>query len=181
MFVLVAYATRHGATRGIAERIASTLLAAGVPAEARPCSEIRDPSAYDAFVIGGAAYMFHWHRDAARFVRRHRALLATRPVWLFSSGPLGDEPTDDKGNDLRRASIPREIPELAEAVHARDHHVFFGAYSREQKPIGLGERFVALLPATRDAMPDGDFRDWPEIEGWAAGIAAQLQAAGVAR
>ena len=68
MHVLVAYATRHGSTTGIAERIAERLKTAGLEADACPASEVRDASRYDAFVIGGAAYMFHWLKDATAFV-----------------------------------------------------------------------------------------------------------------
>ena len=70
--------------------------------------------------------------------------------------------------------MPKEIPDLVAAIRARDHRVFFGAYERDRKPIGLGERFVSHMPAARDAMPVGDFRDWPEIEAWAVGIARDL-------
>ena len=59
MKVLVAYATRHGATGGIAERIGSTLRQRGLDATVRPAAEVRDVDPYDAFVIGSAAYMFH--------------------------------------------------------------------------------------------------------------------------
>ena len=55
MLILVAYATRHGATQGIAERIAERLRTAGLDAEVRPATDVRDPSGYDAFVVGGAA------------------------------------------------------------------------------------------------------------------------------
>jgi menaquinone-dependent protoporphyrinogen oxidase len=83
MSTLVAYATRYGATRGIAD----TLVAHGQPAEAHPVSAVSDVGHYDAFVIGSAVYMFHWRKEALRFVKRNRAVLAGRPVWLFSSGP----------------------------------------------------------------------------------------------
>jgi menaquinone-dependent protoporphyrinogen oxidase len=175
MHVLVAYASRHGATQGIAERIAATLTAAGVDADARAAASVKDPTGYDAFVIGSAAYMFHWLKDATAFVRRNRAVLAARPVWLFSSGPLGTDAVDEDGVDQKVATVPKEIAELTAAVDARDHRVFFGAYEKGRKPIGLAERFVGLMPAARDALPDGDFRDWPEIEAWAAEIARDLQ------
>ena len=55
MHVLVAYASRHGATQGIAERIAQTLEKSGVTAEARPAATIKGVAGYDAFVIGSAA------------------------------------------------------------------------------------------------------------------------------
>ena len=175
MHVLVAYASRHGATRGIAERIAETLRGAGLDADTRPAAEVKSAAGYDAFVIGSAAYMFHWLKEATGFVRRNREVLAGKPVWLFSSGPLGSEPLDAECRDQKVAAVPKEIAELRQLVNARDHQVFFGAYERDRKPIGLGERFVSLMPAARDALPDGDFRDWPEIEAWAAGIARDLR------
>ncbi len=175
MSILVAFASRHGATQGIAERIAETLTAAGQEAEARSVKEVADPTGYDAFVIGSAVYMFHWLKEATRFVRHNRALLASRPVWLFSSGPLGTKATDEQGRDLLEVSQAKEIAEFEQAIHPREHAMFFGAYTRG-KPVGLGERFVALMPAARDALPEGDFRDWGTIEAWAAGIAEELKA-----
>jgi menaquinone-dependent protoporphyrinogen oxidase len=176
MRVLVAYASRHGATRGIAERIAETLRGEGLDTHLRPAGTVRDVAGYDAFVIGSAAYMFHWLKDAAELVRRNERALAEKPVWLFSSGPIGDEPLDAAGRDQKVAAIPKELPALAAAVRARDHHVFFGAFDPSRPPIGLAERLAAIMPAAaRDAMPSGDFRDWPEIEGWARQIARELQ------
>jgi menaquinone-dependent protoporphyrinogen oxidase len=60
MRVLVAYTTRHGAAAGIADRVAAALTAAGLSAEARPVEDVKDVGPYDAVVLGGAAYMFHW-------------------------------------------------------------------------------------------------------------------------
>ena len=178
MHVLVTYASRHGATQGIAERIGETLRANGLDAETRPAASVGNASTYDAFVVGSAAYMEHWLKDAKSFVDRNRDVLAARPVWLFSSGPIGTDPVDKNGVDQKVAAIPKEAPELVAALHARDHHVFFGVYDPDQKPVGLveglGMRFMKLMPAARDAIPAGDFRDWPEIEGWATAIAREL-------
>jgi menaquinone-dependent protoporphyrinogen oxidase len=69
--------------------------------------------------------------------------------------------------------VPKDAAELAEAVHARDLRIFFGAYSRDRKPVGLAERFMSLMPAM-EGVPEGDFRDWPDIEAWASGIAEEL-------
>ena len=124
--------------------------------------------------------MFHWMKEARSFASHYRSVLATRPVWLFSSGPIGPEKTDKQGRDVREVAGPRELPELVDAAHPRDHRVFFGAWDRSAKPIGLTERVMRLMPAARSAMPDGDFRDWPEIEAWADGIAAELAATGQA-
>ncbi len=175
MSVLVAYASRHGATKGIAERIAGRLREDGVEAEAAPARDVRDASAYDAFVIGSAAYMFHWLGDAKSFVKRNQATLASRPVWLFSSGPIGTDLVDAKGRDVLVASEPREFAELRGTLHPRDERVFFGAFDMDAPPIGFAERVTRHLPAAaRDAMPTGDFRDWAAIDAWADRIAADL-------
>lgn len=175
MDVLVTYATRHGATRGIAERIATRLSAADeVTAVLAPVDEVDDVEPYDAIVIGGAAYMFHWQRAATRFVRRHQEVLARRPVWLFSSGPLGTDLVDEDGNDVLEAARPKEFDELDRLVEPEDEAVFFGAHDPDAPPMGFGEHVMWLLPAAREALPAGDFRDWPRIDAWADGIAARL-------
>jgi menaquinone-dependent protoporphyrinogen oxidase len=176
MNVLVAYATRHGSTGGIAERIAAGLREASLPAEARSVDEVRDIAPYDAFVIGGAAYMFHWLDGATRFVKKHRAVLAERPVWLFSSGPIGPDLVDKDGNDVLVTTRPKEWPELIAMVRPRGDRVFFGAWDPSAPPVGMAERLMHLMPASaRNAMPAGDFRDWPAIDAWAAEIAGALQ------
>lgn len=178
MTVLVAYATRHGATAGIAQRIAEGLQSAGLSAEARPAGEVDDLTPYDAVVLGGAAYMFHWLKEAKGFARRHSAELALRPVWLFSSGPLGTDKVDKEGRDVLESTRPKEFEELTDLLHPQGERVFFGAWDPEAPPKGLGERLMHLLPAARGAMPTGDFRDWPAVDAWAAEIAAQLKAKG---
>jgi menaquinone-dependent protoporphyrinogen oxidase len=107
MSILVAYASKHGATREIAERIAQGLRAAGQPVVARTVQEAGDLADYEGFVVGSAAYSTHWLRHATAFVRRNRDLLAQRPVWLFSGGPLGTGATDANGVDLGSAFEPK--------------------------------------------------------------------------
>jgi len=178
MRILVTYASRHGATKGIAERIGDRLRDHGLETEVAPVEIIDDVAGYDAFVIGSAAYMGHWLKDASAFVRRHAAELAATPVWLFSSGPVGSEPVDAKGHDVVEASIPLEFPELVDMLRPRDARIFFGAWDPEYRPIGLMERLgrpFLRMPAVREALPAGDFRDWPAIDAWADGIAAALR------
>lgn len=176
MKVLVGYATRHGATAGIAERIGERLRAAGLEADVIAVGAVRYPAPYDAFVIGAAAYMFHWLKEASHFVERNRKLLAERPVWLFSSGPLGTDPVNEKGEDQLTASVPKEFERYRSMLHPRGEQVFFGALDLSAPPIGVAERFMHLMPSARDALPSGDFRDWPTIDAWADGIARDLLA-----
>ena len=175
MRVLVAYASRHGATAGIAERVAATLGAAGVPAEAKPVDAVPSVEEYDAVVLGAAAYLGHWLKEAAAFAHRHQGALASRPVWLFSSGPLGTATVDAEGGDVADGARPKEFEELTAALHPRDTRVFFGAYDPAAPPRGLGERLTRMMPAAREALPAGDFRDWDAIDAWATGIAGELR------
>jgi menaquinone-dependent protoporphyrinogen oxidase len=180
MRVLVAYASRHGATRGIAERIAERLEQRGLEVALRAVQSADSVAEYDAFVVGSAAYMSHWLEDATKFVRRNRSVLATHPIWLFSSGPVGAEPVDAKGRDVMEASVPIEFAEFADAIRPVEERVFFGAYDPDAAPVGLAERMGAWftrIPAIREALPAGDFRDWPQIEAWADAIARNLQGA----
>jgi menaquinone-dependent protoporphyrinogen oxidase len=176
MNVLVTYASRHGSTAEIAERIGTGLAAAGLVVEVKPVTQVRDVTPYDAVVIGAAAYLFHWMKEASTFVKRHRIDLRQRPVWIFSSGPLGEEKVDEEGRDVLEAARPKEFPELREAVQPRGEEVFFGAWDPSAPAVGLAERVVRRMPAARDALPAGDFRDWAAIDAWAAQIAADLSA-----
>ena len=172
MSILVAYASKHGATKEMAERISESLRSAGLQADARAVGEVGDLGAYEGFVVGSAAYMGHWMKDAVAFVRGQQHLLAQRPVWLFSSGPLGTEAANAKGEDLRAAAEPKEFPEFEETIHPREHRVFFGALDPGR--LSFTERSLRKLPAARAMMPEGDFRDWDEIQAWAQGIAEQM-------
>ncbi len=174
MVALVAYATRHGSTAGIAERVATSLCHNGIPAEALPVNAVHDVRAYDAVVLGGAAYLFHWHKDATDFARSYRVALRERPVWLFSSGPLGTDLVDKDGAEVLQTCRPKEFEELSALVRARGAQVFFGAYDPQARPATVGERMFGLLPAAKAALSAGDFRDWPTIDAWAASIAAAL-------
>ncbi len=174
MKVLVAYASRHGATAGIADRLAARLSAGGVEAVAFPAAEVSDVGRYDAFVIGSAAYMHRWLEDASSFAKRHRKLLASKPVWLFSSGPLGTDLVDEDGRDIFEAMRPKEFDELAPGLSPRGEKVFFGAWDPDAPPVGIVERFMKWMPTSWDAVPAGDFRDWDAIDAWADEIAAAL-------
>ncbi|AWG98424.1 flavodoxin domain-containing protein [Rhodococcus ruber] len=172
MKVLVAYASRHGATAGIAERIAEVIRAEGHTADTVQLPAATSVDDYDACVVGSSAYLGHWEKAASAFVREHRDGLVARPVWLFTSGPLGTEEVDEQGQDVRESAAPRELPELTDAIASREHHVFFGAL--DPKTLGVGARVMRKLPAGRKLLPEGDFRDWQEIEDWARSIVRAL-------
>jgi menaquinone-dependent protoporphyrinogen oxidase len=170
--VLVVYATKHGATRGIAERLAETLRSQGLDCSIADAKDMPVTSGADAFVIGSAAYVGKWLKEATEWVRTYESFLRTRPVWLFSSGPVGTETVDKKGNSV--LVQPEQVTELAQSLGARGTHVFFGAWDPTKSPASVGERVALLIPAVKELLPIGDYRDWDAIDAWALEIAHEL-------
>jgi menaquinone-dependent protoporphyrinogen oxidase len=172
MHILVAYASKYGATEGIAERIGRSLESAGHQVDVRSVGDVDDGNGYDAFVVGSAVYLGRWRKDASALVRRLGRATTGKPSWLFSSGPIGTKSKDDQGRDLLADAEPKELPELLGALDARGHRVFFGVL--DPKKLNLAERALRRIPAAREVLPEGDFRDWDDIDSWARGIAGEL-------
>jgi menaquinone-dependent protoporphyrinogen oxidase len=174
MKILVAFASKHGSTKGIADFIGEKIREKGLQVDVLDIDQVKNLRDYDAFVIGSAVYMFHWMKEATKFVSRNKSILSTRPVWLFSSGPTGTNQKDAKGRDLLDPNVsgPKELEELREKLQFRDHRIFFGAF--DPKDLDFFSRQFFKSASIRDATPIGDFRDWKEIEAWVAGIAKAL-------
>jgi menaquinone-dependent protoporphyrinogen oxidase len=170
--ILVVSASRHGSTGQIAQAIADELATHGH--EVRHV-DVDDPVSlgeHDAFVLGSAVYAGHWVAHLRRFVEEHRHLLAAKPVWLFSSGPLGNGAgdLDPVGSAVSTAvTEPVEVEEYARALGARGHRLFRGRL--DDHDLNLFERAAVHFVHA----PSGDFRDWPEIREWAAEIAEEMR------
>jgi menaquinone-dependent protoporphyrinogen oxidase len=182
--VLVVYGSRHGGTRGIAEQIGDVLRTEGLEAVVASASEASDVQTADAFVIGSGIYMGSWLDEPLEFMRRHQDALGARPTWLFSSGPLlgstkGTPGADALTDALGPADGPgsggrKKVEALSAAIHPRDHRVFFGAFDPKDPPKSMSERVVRMMPAAKNMLPPGDFRNWDAIEAWAREIATTL-------
>jgi len=158
--VLVAYGTTNGSTAQIAEAIAEVLRKEGLSAEAVPARSVTRPESYDAVVLGGGLYAGRWHKDARRFLRRHRDVLAERPLWLFSSGPL-----DASASERNIPPVPG-VKRAMLRLEARDHITFGGCIEEGAKGF-IARKIVS-------SGKGGDFRDFAQIEAWAGRIAADL-------
>ncbi|MFA1541802.1 flavodoxin domain-containing protein [Actinomadura monticuli] len=167
MTVLVAYASAHGSTRSIAERIGAVLAEHGEQVDVRAMSGVGDAGAYTAFVLGSAVHSRAWLAEATGFLEREHDVLAGRPVWLFSVGM----PAALRGR--WRGFGPKEEALLADGLRrmldAREHRLFSGVFRREHIPIA-GRLICGLL-----GIRYGDYRDWPGIDAWAAEIAGGLK------
>jgi menaquinone-dependent protoporphyrinogen oxidase len=164
MRALVTAASKHGSTADIAAAVASGLRKRGLEADLLAPESVDDLTPYDVVVIGSAVYAGRWMKEAKEFVERHASALRWREVWLFSSGPLGDPP--------EKVEEPVDVVALLGDSGARGHAVFSGRL--DPHDLGLGERLVARAVHA----PQGDFRDWKDIDEWAARIVHAVGAAG---
>ena len=164
--ILVAYASKYGATAEIAEKIGQVLREAGLTVHVLNVSQVFDLTPFDAVVLGSAVYDAGWRKEAVEFLEEYEASLAKIPVWLFSSGAIG------KGNPttlMHGWQFPADLQARAYRIHPRDVAYFNGALDMEK--INFAERIIIK----ENQSPAGDFRDWEAITNWAAGISAALK------
>jgi len=158
--ILVIVASKHGSTAEIAEALGRGLAERGFTAEVKDASSVSELAGYDAVLLGSAVYAGRWMKSIRELIElRHEELLG-RPVWLFSSGPVGEP--------LRPAEDPVDVATIAAALDTRGHRVFPGKLDKSK--LGLAEK--ALVMSMR--VPDGDFRNWDEVAAWAGEIADAL-------
>jgi len=183
--VQIVVGSRHGGTAGIAERIAEVLRADGIAASIAHAEDRPSVAGYDAHIVGSGVYMGAWLKEAITFLEDNQFILASRPVWLFSSGPLPKSTkTNADADPLTNALGPtegpgsgghRRISQLSDVIGPRGHVVFAGRFDPDDPPTNLAERVVRLMPAVKDLLPAGDERPWAEIEAWAHEIARELE------
>lgn len=160
MKVLVVAASKHGSTNDIAQKLGEVLTGHGHEVLVTTPTDLATIDGFEAFVIGSAVYAGHWLKEAVDLVRANAEVLASRPVWLFSSGPVGDPPKPE--------TDPVEVAELGSLTRARGHQLLAGLLDKSR--LGFAEK--AIVAALR--IPYGDFRSWDVISRWAGEIAADL-------
>lgn len=160
MTIKVIYASKHDSTREVAEAIAAGM-GSHHDVTVAEVSEVKSLRDVDAVVIGSAIYGGKWLAPAREFVDRLGEELKSRPVWLFSVGPLGDPPQPQEPG-------PEDTAETIDATGARAHKVFSGKL--DYSALGRLHRIMAKAVHA----PAGDFRDWAEIDGWAQSITIEL-------
>lgn len=161
--VLVAYATKYGATREAAEAVVSVLVERGIDAVVQPAGEARSLDGYSAVVMGTALYFFMWRGEAHRFLRRNRKALSAMPVAIFGLGPIEDTPEQFEG---ARGHLGKGL-----AKHAWLSPVSMAVFGGRLDPAHL--RFPDNNPAMR-AMGAVDLLDFDIVATWASGLVEAL-------
>lgn len=163
--VLVAYASKYGATAEIAEKIGDVLSQAGLQADVLPVKRIRDLSPYKAVVLGSAVYIGLFRREAVVFLKANEKLLSELPVWIFSSGPTD---SGDPKELMDGWLFPKALQPVIDSIKPLDITVFHGM--TDKKKLNFIEKWMLNNVNAKT----GDFRDWDLIASWAETIAGEL-------
>jgi menaquinone-dependent protoporphyrinogen oxidase len=160
--VLATYASKYGATAEIAGRIDYVLTESRLQVEVVPAKQVKDLAPYNVIILGSAVYYSRWQKDAIKFLKKHKQILAKKQVWLFSSGPSGE---GDPVELLNGWEFPSLQQKFADQIQPRGITVFHGDVNVERL-----NNFERKILANLDA-PVGDFRDCEAITAWARSIA----------
>ena len=166
--ILVTYATKHGSTQEIAERIGQVLRGEGLPAEVIPVKQVHLLSPFRAVVLGSASYYGRWRGEAVKFLKSRADELSDRPTWLFMSGPTGK---GDPKELLKGKLYPVGLQPTLDKIKPREVVAFHGDTTADK--FGGWEKWI-LKRVGSDAA---DFRDWDMITGWARDVAGMLKEA----
>jgi menaquinone-dependent protoporphyrinogen oxidase len=163
--VLLAYASKYGSTKEIAEKIGEVFKQEGIAVDIIPAQQVKDLSGYKDVIIGVAIYMGMWRKEAKNLIMKNEAALAERRVWIFSTGPSG------KGDPIqlvKGVTVPQGMKQVIDRIKPRDIAVFHGKLDPEK--MGGMEKFIVK----RVGGETGDFRDWALINAWAKKTAAEI-------
>jgi menaquinone-dependent protoporphyrinogen oxidase len=156
MKVLIAYASKMGGSKDIAEMVGAALTDRGLAVDVTAAEDAPSPDDYDAVIIGSGLYAGRWRKATRRFVKKNAPALRELPVWFFSSGPL------DASAAQHEIPPVKQVASLMDLVQARGHATFGGRLPADAKG------FPAGAMAKKNA---GDWRDPEQIKAWADGIA----------
>jgi menaquinone-dependent protoporphyrinogen oxidase len=167
--ILLAYATRSGSTAEVAESIAATLRDGGHEVDLRPARDVRSLDGFEAVVLGAPIYFGQWHKDARRFLSRHRQALTQRPLAIFALGPVTDAEEEMQMAVQQLDENLANFPWLAPV----EKRMFVGRLDMAALPFPLS--LMNVLPAKwYEELPEGDGRDWDAIRAWAGDLPAKL-------
>lgn len=159
---LIAYASKHGSTAEIAERIKEILLGKNLAADLLPVEEVKELTSYDYIIVGSAVYIGQWQKKAAKFLKENKDLLTKKKVWFFSTGPTGEGNPEEL---MKGWKFPESLQSTADLIKPVEIKLFGGALV-ESKLNTLEKMTIKMVKA-----PMGDFRDWEDVEYWAHDIA----------
>ena len=166
--ILIAYATKWGSTEETARFIGEAFAAEGAEAEVKSVHEVSDLEGCRAVLLGSPLYSGKLLGEAYGFEKTHREALSRIPRALFITCLTMARPS--RGNVQKVVSQTRPF---VETFRPADVGLFAGKL--DYSNVGFLYRLFMRLAK----IPEGDFRNWDVIRGWAKDVLGVLSGGGV--
>jgi len=163
--ILVTYASRFGATAGVAEAIGKSLTECGAQVEVLPIKEVIDLTPYDGVVAGSAINGGAWLPDAMQFIKKHQAELRQKPTATF----LVCMTLGMKNGEQYRSHVATWLEPVRALVNPVSEGLFAGVLDIQKIP-SFSDRLKFRLSVLFGAWQEGDHRDWNAIRSWAESL-----------
>jgi len=161
--VLVAYASMHGSTAGVADTIAGALRGGGALVDVRPVQEVTDLHPYQAAVIGSAIRSDRWLPEAREFVSGNRGILSQIPTAYFLTCLTLALPS--QGNLTRAKSFLNPVIDDVPQVQPVSVGLFAGVL--DYRKYSMAVKAMMKYKMRTRGIEEGDYRDWQAIRHWA--------------
>jgi menaquinone-dependent protoporphyrinogen oxidase len=165
--ILVAYASRFGATTGVAEAIGKSLSTHGMQVDVMPMKAVQDLAGYDAVVAGSAINAGAWLPEAMQFMQNNRTVLNQKPFAAFLVCM-----TLTMKNDYR-SHVATWLEPVRQLVRPVSEGLFAGTLDIKKIP-SFSDRLKFRFSVLFGVWKEGDHRDWQAIRQWAESLPGLL-------
>lgn len=162
--ILVTYASRTGATAGVAEAIGQTLAESGAQVEVLPMQQVKDLSPYRAVVAGSGIQGKQWLPEAMQFMQAHQVELDSRPCAVFL---VCMTLAMNKGD--YRQEVSAWLQPVRALVRPVSEGLFAGILDISKVP-SFKDRMMFKISVKSGVWSEGDHRDWEAIRAWAKSL-----------
>ena len=173
--VLVLYASTHGHTARIAERVAATLEATGIDIDLqRAGAGDPPPTGYDGVIVGASVHAGHHQKEIVAWAERHHTCLGLRPSAFFSVCLTAADDTEES-----RIATRAYLDEFTEATNWTPDRTITFAGAIQYREYDFATRLLIRLLMHKGGHPtdtshDHDFTDWDAVEEFSRAFAARL-------
>jgi len=167
--ILITFSTMSGSTQEIAEFVFNELVEQKLDVEIKSVRVVNDVSQYSAVILGIPLYMFHFHKEAIRFLQRNKKILMDMPIVVFTGG-LYISNSEEDWHEVHR-QVDANLAKIS-WLKPISIHLVGGRFDPDLLRFPYN-----LIPALKQSSPS-DLRDWDTIRDWSRRIPEFLNLSG---